>query len=158
DSEKATDDEGDGDEELGEYPIYEWTRIVITTHAAISRRGFSKFMRGIWSRLGPIKKEKQSRPAFAVIIDEAGELVEQCHQQIDLEYRFRTRREPDGNGGTLVPLHDCPRSSWSGNCGNCTLAGTGGELTFNGFGIRELGRPRPIQMDSSGNRLRKPRQ
>ena len=77
----------------------------------LGARGFSKFIRGIWTKLGPVKNEKQTRRAFAVIIDEVGELVRQSRWQLDLESRFKARKNPDGTGGSLVPLRDCPRSS-----------------------------------------------
>jgi hypothetical protein len=154
-------DHGEGnvdaeEEDPAEYPINEWTRTVICTHAAMGRRGFSKFIRGIWAAIGPVEKRNESRPAFPVIVDETSELIRQIRWQIDFESRYRLRKNPDGTGGTLEPLRDCPRSNWSGNCANCVLEPVGGELRFNSFGIRELGPPRAIQVDAAGTRLRKP--
>jgi hypothetical protein len=153
-AEERDSEESDG--ELGEYPIYEWTRIAVCTHAAIGRRGFSKFIRGIWGKLESVKQEEKSRPAFDLIIDEASELIRQCRRQIDLQSRFKTRNNPDRSGGAHVPLRDCPKKTFSGNCANCTLDKTGGELRFNAFGIRELNPPRVIQVDVDGKPLGRP--
>jgi hypothetical protein len=155
DSDEAGDDEGDGDDGTGQYPIHEWTRIVITTHAAIGRRGFSKFIRPVWSKLGPESKAKVHRPACAVIVDEVGELIQRGRQSIELHCRYKPVPNPDRTGGKLVPLRYCPMSSSSGNCLRCDLEPFGGDLGFDGFGIRVSNPPRAIPTDSGGNPLRK---
>src|SRR6185437_5477460 len=113
-------------------------------------------IRGIWNKLGPAGTGKGARPAFGLIVDEVSELVRLCRQAFELEYRYKTQRNPDGSGGKLWPHRDCPRTSWSGNCGNCTLEGHGGEVSFNSYGIRELVPLRMIHFDSEGKRLRQP--
>ena len=135
------------------YPIHEWTGIVICSHAQLGRRGFSRFMRAIWRNLG----SKADAPAFSLVLDEVQEFIQRSRWEIPLAHRRLTRRFPDGSGGSLVPVRDCPRQNYSGNCGNCTLVPGGGELRFNAFNIREVGSPRTIELDATGNPLRQPR-
>jgi hypothetical protein len=149
-------DEDDGDP--GEYPIHPWTRIIILTHAQLLRRGFSKFIRGIWPKLerDDDAEGRERRPAFSLIIDEADGLVRACRWEIPLAHRVTLRREPDRSCSRLVPLLDCPMSNRSGNCGNCTLVTQGGEPRFNKYKIRELRPPQQVTIDAEGNRLGKP--
>jgi hypothetical protein len=153
------DDEAGADEEpddAGAYPIHPRTRIVVTSHAQLGRRGFSKFLRAIWTGLAAGDDEEGPRPAFALIIDEAPELVRACRWEIPLAHRVRHKDHPDGSGGRLVPLKDCPKSNRSGNCADCVRRLQCGELRFNPFAIRELGPPRGIDLDGDGHELRRP--
>jgi hypothetical protein len=152
------DGESAGEEEPGEYPIRDWTRIVVCTHAQLGRRGFSKYLRAVWTKLGEADGKDGSRPPFALIIDEAGALVRECRREIPFAHRARRKGDPDGSGGRLIPLRDCPKSSRSGNCHTCELRHHGGEPFYNTFAIRELGPPGAIRVDGGGKELRTPLQ
>jgi hypothetical protein len=158
DGENDQDGDSDGDDSgTDSYPVHPWTRIIVCTHAQLLRRGFSRFLRAIWPAIEATDDAEHPRPAFALIVDEAGELIRACRWEIPLAHRVTLRRDPDGSGGVLVPLKDCPRQNRSGNCANCTLIQHGGEMKFNRFGIRELAPPRSIEVDSERNWLRTPR-
>src|SRR5262249_10639502 len=132
---------GDAEPDEGEYPIRDRTRIIICTHAQIGRRGFSRFIRPIWTLLAatpPTQPGQADRPAFALIIDELGQYLRANRWELELAHRVRIRHDPDGSGGRLEPVWDCPKSARSGNCANCTLEPTGGEPHFNRWLIREL--------------------
>jgi len=150
-------EESADDAEPGSYPIHVGTRIIICTHAQLGRRGYSRFMRPIWSKLGPEEKDGESRPAFALIIDETAELVRMCRQSIALAHRFKAVRDNDHGGGRHQPIVDCPMFTRSGSCGNCTLAKSGGEPRYNRFGIRELVPPRQSDVNENGDLLRTPK-
>lgn len=156
DDELAAGDEANEEADGGgEYPIDDDTRIVVCTHAQLGRRGFSKFMRAIYTKLAP--EDGEDRPPFALVIDEVSELIRQSRVEIDLAHRTGQRTNPDASGGTIVPRDHCPKFNHSSNCANCILVGHGGVSRFNKFGIRELVPPPRIETDADGNRLRKPR-
>jgi hypothetical protein len=155
---EGADLESDGDDdEADSYPIHPGTRIVIATHAQLLRRGFSRFNRPIWTKLGSSPDEKEPRPAFDLILDEPAELIRACRRELAVRHRVTRRDEPDGTGGRLVPRLDCPKSNRSGNCANCELREGGGEMRFNVYGIREVDQPRQIEVDTGGESLRRPR-
>ncbi|MCA1684430.1 MAG: hypothetical protein LC745_00285, partial [Planctomycetia bacterium] len=124
--------------------------------AQLGRRGFSGYMRGIWPHLAPDEKHPD-RPAFAIVIDESTEFLASARQEFDLYHRTARRNEPDGSGGLILLLDRCPKTTRSGNCGNCTLVRHGGVTNFNAFGMRELRRPPPVELDCNGEPLRQPR-
>jgi hypothetical protein len=144
------EDTGDCDDDEAGYPIDGKTRIVVCTHAQLGRRGWSKFLRGIWSALGLDKKTK--RPEFAIVIDEASEFIRASRHEVELEHRTAMRRYPDHTGGSHVHLDRCPKSSRSGNCHNCTLVSHGGVASFNSYGIRELCKPPRVVVDGNETR------
>lgn len=154
-AEDAHDDEESETESDGDYPIHGHTLIVVCTHAQLGRRGFSRYMRGIWARLGP--DPKTGRPAFTIVIDEYSELIRLDRWDEPLCHRTYRKDEPDSSGGVFLPKDKCPKSNRSGNCGNCTLVHHGGSPRFNRFGIREVGKPQPIEFDRDGTPLRRPR-
>lgn len=153
------DDDGgddDGEEDCGKYPIDEDVRIVVSTHAQLGRRGFSRYLRGIWEKLAPDDKHP-GRPVYSLIIDEAGEFLSMCRWEIPLNHRVKEQGDPDRSGGWLIPQDKCPKSSRSGNCGNCRLVKHGGNPRFNRYGIRELRTPPRIEVDAEGSPLYHPR-
>lgn len=152
------DDEEEGDAENGVYPIHEGTLIAITTHAQLARRGFSKFMRGIWPKLAADDEDDNGHPAFALVIDEVGELLHSYRREYMLAHRTRAAGEPDGSGGLHLERSKCPKFTRSGNCGNCKFVGHGGYAKFNHYQIRELRRPAAIPFNSKGRRLAIPRE
>jgi hypothetical protein len=150
--------EQDG-ELFGVYEIPRQARIIICTHAQLDRRGYSSFLRALWAHLralGPNAEEKEAgRPAFAIIVDEIGELVRHQHRELPLAHRYTSKSHPDGQGGRQIFLTDCPKKNHSGNCANCTLEQIGVECGFNpGLALRELRHPAPIEVDGDGKRLR----
>jgi DNA polymerase family B len=156
DSEDGLSENDDGGSDEGDYPVHKGTAILICTHAGIARRGFSKFLRGLWAVLEPRKDAEHATLPFDLIIDEVGELVRQSHREIELDHRFKTSRHPDGSGSMIIPLRDCPLTNWSGNCGNCSHTPQGGEVRFGRFMTRELVPPRRIGLDKQGNHLSRP--
>ncbi len=56
----------------GRYPIFEHTRIVVTTHANLLRRGASRFVPGFWAAIEPGTAEVNPRPPMGLLIDELG--------------------------------------------------------------------------------------
>ncbi|MEO6810153.1 MAG: DUF3854 domain-containing protein, partial [Isosphaeraceae bacterium] len=149
---QADDDQVDDDQE-GYYPIGPETWIIVTTHAQLDRRCFSKYVRAIFSKLG--RDDGSGRPAFDLIIDEAAEHLRASRREIPLGHR--RKRQSDPEGGRLVPIRDCPKSNMSGHCGQCDLVRHGGSPRFNRYGIRELGHPPVIELDRQGKPLRTPR-
>lgn len=146
---------------LGSYPITEATLIAISTHAQFTRRGFSKFTRGIYRAIEPteietVSGERFERPAFAILIDELHSFLEACRIEIPLAHRFKTLRAHDGIGGSHMVLGACPVSSRSGSCGNCKLSPIGGEREFNSFSIPELRRHKSFRIDAAGAPLSVP--
>lgn len=150
---------------LGSYPITEATLIAISTHAQFTRRGFSKYIRGIYRAIEPTKSETEcetenderfQRPAFAILIDELHSFLEACRIEIPLAHRFKTLRAHDGIGGSHMVLGACPVSSRSGSCGNCKLSTIGGEREFNSFSIPELRRHKSFRIDAAGTPLSVP--
>jgi hypothetical protein len=153
----ATDDvhgeQGDGDDPGGEYPIHEWTKIVICSHAQLMRRGFSRYMRAIWTKLDP----DDDQPAFRVMVDEIQKFIDDSRWEIPLAHRYKTQALPDRSGSVRVPvIRGCPQRNHSGNCENCILVKRGGEVVFNSFSIRELVPPRKVHLDRDGNLLNRP--
>lgn len=147
DAEEVTEE----DAESGKYPIDERTMIVIATHAQLGRRGFSRYLRGIWKKLA--SNEEEGVEAFAVIIDEVSDFIRQARQDFPLQHRVRHCSDPDLSGGSIIPLLNCPKSNRSGNCANCRLVDHGGSTYFNRFKIRELGFPREIKTTADGEHL-----
>jgi hypothetical protein len=146
---------------LESYPMKDETLIAISTHAQLVRRGFSKFIRGIYQAIGPKTIETVSgstyeRPAFAILIDELHSFLDSCRFELKLSHRFKTRAAQDGRGGTRATLGMCPVSSQSGNCGNCDLATIGAERLFNTFSIPELRPLKSVRFDEQGKPLSKP--
>jgi hypothetical protein len=128
----------------GTFPIGPDTRIVVCTHAQLGRRGFSRYLRTLWSKLGAGGEPENPRPAFCLIIDELASWLDDQQWEIPLKHRYQTRLNPDGSGGRRVPQQDCPRWAGAGNCANCTLAHYGGEPQYNPtFESWELAPPRP---------------
>ena len=155
--------EGDGvgveegaeeDAESGKYPIDDTTMIVIATHAQLGRRGYSRFLRGVWKKLEA--DVAQGQGAFAIIIDEVSDFIRQARQEFPLQHRVKRCNNPDLSGGSIVPLQNCPKSNRSGNCANCCLVDHGGSIYFNSYKIRELGFPREIKTTADGERLTRP--
>jgi hypothetical protein len=147
------EDRAEGDHTGFHYPIVAVTRIIITSHQQLGRRGFSPFLRGIWPLLGP--DEEAGRPAYAILIDEASRFLAQLRIEIALDHRATWRANPQG--GMIVPLNDCPKTARSGNCANCRLRGSGMELAFNHFGIREQRFPEIIKLEpGTGQELARP--
>lgn len=155
-----TRSEGDGvgreegaeeDAESGKYPIDDTTKIVIATHAQLGRRGYSRFLRGVWKKLRADVAEGLG--AFAVVIDEVSDFIRQARREFPLQHRVKRCNNPDLSGGSIVPLQNCPKSNRSGNCANCRLVDHGGSIYFNSYKIRELGFPREIKTTADGERL-----
>lgn len=148
--------EGEADEadEGGQYPIHDGTRVVVCTHQQLGRRGFSKYLRGIWTKLGA--DEEGDRPAFAFLIDEASEFIREARREVELAHRTGNNPRPDGTGGMTFVRERCPKFTHSGHCGACTLVRHGGVSWFNRFSIRELKRPPNIEIDADGRSLRTP--
>ena len=138
-------DEDDDGELDNKYPIYEWTRIVITTHSALSRRGFSGYHRSIWSKL----------EGFHIIVDEVSEFMARFEVNFDFGHRAIFRKRTDGNGGQEVPIFQCPKQGRFGNCSRCRWKPETGDGLFNRFGIREARSPYVMEVDRDGNRYRK---
>jgi hypothetical protein len=150
------DDESEDGESKGSYPMDQHTLIAVTTHAQLQRRGFSKFMMGIWNSLGPRMIEDEDGdevmiPPFALIIDETSLFLEACRWSIPFAHRVIKRKDPDGKGGWRIAVDDCPKSNRSGNCANCEQVRIGGEVAFNKYKIPELVTPKPIQTRPAGN-------
>lgn len=153
------DEEAEGDDDEGSYPIHDGTKIVVSTHAQLMRRGFSRFLRGLWEKVAHQEDRDgdETRAPFAIVVDEVVDLLRQCRLEVALEHRTRLRYEPDRSGGTHDPLRDCPKSNRSGNCANCRWVDHGGSPRFNRFQIRELRPVPPIETDADGRPLRTPR-
>jgi hypothetical protein len=131
------DDPGDvTDSEEGTYAINAWSKLILTTHAGVGRRGWSRYIRILWESLG----------GFDLIVDEVSLFIANCRWTIPCGHRYRSQANPDGVGLSLVPQRRCPKSAGSGNCGNCTKDPCGGEVVFNGYRIRELVPPRRIEI------------
>jgi len=152
--------ENDADR-FGENAMDKSARIIVCTHAQLARRGFSRYLRALWRHLeavepGPDREEQRpGRAPFAIIVDESRELIRHLQMEIPLGHRFSKRVHPDGDGGTIVYLSECPKKSRSGNCGNCVLELVGPESEYgHGIAIRELRHPAPVKFDSEGKRLR----
>jgi hypothetical protein len=158
-NEQEYEDEDDGPD--SDYPIFVWTRIIICTHAQLMRRGYSKFIRGIYEALEPKEKETadgvERRPPFAFLIDEAPAFTAACHREIHFDHRVVVQRHPDRSGGRRFPIGECPHRNRSGSCKNCELVNQGGEPRFNSkFNIRELAWPLPTDIDHAEKKLRTP--
>ncbi len=135
------------------YPIGDGTRVIITSHQQLGRRGFSQYLRGIWPLLEP--DEEAGLPPYTILIDEASKFLAQIRKEIPLDHRAARRANPQG--GMLVPLNDCPKTAGSGNCGNCRLRGHGVEMIINRFGIREPNFPETTLLDrATGEELSRP--
>jgi len=144
---------------FGDYEVPAHTRILVCTHAQLGRRGFSRFLRGLWAFLTKQKpdeeKKKPGRPAFALIIDEVGDLVRHQYMEVPLAQRYSRRDDPDGEGGTLVYHKECVKRTRCGNCDNCHLEPIGLECVYkSGLAIRELRHPECVRIEKDGKRMR----
>lgn len=145
----------------GAYPITDETLIAIATHAQLMRRGFSRYIRGIYCAIAPKtietdEDEPFERPAFTILIDEVHRFLESCRIEIPLAHRFKTSRAHDGNGGFHTVLARCPFTQRCGNCGNCKLAAIGGEREFNSYSIPEFRHHKSFKVDATGTPLSRP--
>lgn len=162
----AVDDNDDSAEGDGSYRIGDSTLIAIATHAQLTRRGFSKYIRGIYEAITPKTIEPSftagenvepiNRPAFTVLIDELHSFLESCRFQLPLAHRYRTRKAQDGRGFTRSGVVSCQVRTESGNCGNCHLGELGGEREFNAFSIPELLPVKPVRHNANGEPLSRP--
>ncbi|MBV8076674.1 MAG: hypothetical protein JO284_09765 [Planctomycetaceae bacterium] len=155
---RVRDDEADlVDFATGRYPIHEATRVIVTTHANLMRRGASRSVPGFWTAVEPSPDE--GRPPVAFLIDELGELIRHCGFNIPLDHRVRRKHRPDRRGGRLEPVTECPmRLGMNGSCANCRLRGLGfgAVLDYNGHNIKEF-QPAPvIHTDAQGDPDRDP--
>ncbi|MBV8232950.1 MAG: hypothetical protein JO329_23465 [Planctomycetaceae bacterium] len=147
-------DEGRGEDEAppeGSYPVSKFTRIVVATHAQLGRRGFSRYLRGLWEKLGPDvdKTGAVHRPAFHLLVDEASEMIRSCRVHIPLEGRVFRRSLADGTGIKVLPKTECPKFNGSGRCDQCHQHDLAGEVVLNEpYQIREL-RPVRITIEDS---------
>ena len=126
----------------GHYPINDDTRVIITTFAQITRRGFSKYLRGFWSTL--------EKGEVTFLIDECSAFINQLRQEIPLAHRVKSQRSPDHQRTKDIPLTRCPKKDGSGNCGNCKLVPHGGDVGFNEYGTRVLLGPKTTVYDRDG--------
>ncbi len=147
------EDDDAGRSDSGHYPIDSRTMIVIATRAQLGRRGFSTFIRALWTKLELAEDARGKRRPFSLIIDEAAEFLRMSRVEIPLKARARHQTEPDHNGSRHTFLRDCPKRNQSGNCAGCTLMATGMYAAFNRFRIRELRPPRTIEYDAINNPL-----
>ena len=153
------DDELEGEPgPSGSYPITDETLIAIATHAQLLRRGFSRYIRGIYCAIAPKtietdKDEPFERPTFVILIDEVHRFLESCRIEIPLAHRYCTSRAHDGNGSLHKVLARCPVTTLSGYCGNCKLAAIGGEREFNSYSIPEFRHHKSFKVDATGTPL-----
>jgi hypothetical protein len=135
------------------YPIDNKTRIIITSHQQLNRRGFSQYIRAIWPLLEP--NQESNQPPFAILIDECSKFIAQLRKEYQLQHRASRRN--NHQGGTLIPLNECPKSSRSGACHNCILRHYGVQMKINWFGIREARTPDHTPLDpETGSELTVP--
>ncbi|MBV8235342.1 MAG: hypothetical protein JO075_06545, partial [Acidimicrobiia bacterium] len=150
-------DRAAGPDAIGRYPIFEHTRIVVTTHANLLRRGASRFVPGFWAAIEPGTAEAGPRPPMGLLIDELGLLIAHSRFNIPLEHRVRHRRRPDGRGGRLEPVAACPlRQALNGSCVDCTLhrpfgRGFGRVLGYNGHNVKEFQRVPHFTTNAAGS-------
>ena len=135
-----------GQEIAGSFPISENTRIIICTHAQLTRRGWSRYLRGLMSFISRKPSDDNFTP-YHIIIDEYSEFIKACRHSIALEHRCAERQQPDGTLIMQIPLRECPKHARSGNCGNCELRRYGGSQRYNEYSFRELGRPEVIRFN-----------
>ena len=155
-SDTTVDSEEFDTDAAGHYPIRDHTRIVLCTHAQLARKGFSRFLRGFWTAIAP----GDARPAPVLLIDEISALIQGSKFDLPLEHRITTRHDPDGQGGTKIPVRDCPKSNHSGNCGNCIIHrpfgfGYGAWVDYDQFKIRKLVPPQHFDFNKAGDLIKR---
>ena len=148
---------------LGHYPVTDQTLIAISTHAQLIRRGFSKFVRGIYQAIEPrtietLNGDQVERPAFSIMVDELHSFLDACRFELRLGHRYKKQASHDGRGGSMIPLLSCPKTTQSGGCGNCSRGKLGGEREFNRFSIPELEPVRPVKFNEAGDLLSMPKE
>jgi hypothetical protein len=166
DSDEPTFDESDN-AVADSYKVEDSTLIAIATHAQLTRRGFSRYIRGIYEAIGSRAVDVKSvasesgpelieRPAFSILIDELHSFLESCRFELRLAHRYKVRKAHDGRGYTRLTAVSCPEQTSSGNCQNCHFGKLAGERDFNAFSIPELLPVRSVRYNANDEPLSRP--